>query len=56
MEEHNEDTLKLKKSTLWKAGTVVFGLLFLVTIFHDVTEEQTILLMMILFWATKMLP
>ena len=38
MEEH-EDTLKLKKSTLWKAGTVVFGLLFLVTIFHDVTEN-----------------
>jgi len=41
MEERNEDTFKLKKSTLWKVGTVVFGLLFLVTIFHDVTESGT---------------
>jgi len=41
MEEHNKDTLKLKKSTLWKAGTVVFGMLFLVTIFHDVTDGGT---------------
>lgn len=41
MEEHHGDTINLKKSTLWKAGTVVFGLLFLVTIFHDVTENGT---------------
>lgn len=32
-EEHHGDTIKLKKSTLWKAGTVVFGVLFLISLF-----------------------
>ena len=32
-EEHQGDTIKLKKSTLWKAGTVVFGVLFIITLF-----------------------
>jgi protein-disulfide isomerase len=33
MEEHHGNTIKLKKSTLWKAGTFLFGVLFIASIF-----------------------
>lgn len=33
MEEHHGDTIKFKKSSLWKAGTVVFGVLFIISLF-----------------------
>lgn len=42
MEEHKGETIQFKKSTLWKAGTVIFGLLFVITIFHDVTESESV--------------
>ncbi|MAG52526.1 MAG: disulfide bond formation protein DsbA [Nanoarchaeota archaeon] len=33
MEESNEGNITLKKSSLWKAGTFVFGLLFVISLF-----------------------
>lgn len=34
MEEHEqEEVVKVKKSTMWKAGTVVFGVLFIISLF-----------------------
>ena len=42
MEEHKGETVQFKKSTLWKVGTVIFGLLFVITIFHDVTENGSV--------------
>ncbi|MAF50853.1 MAG: disulfide bond formation protein DsbA [Nanoarchaeota archaeon] len=33
MDEHNEGSITLKKSSMWKAGTFVFGVLFVISLF-----------------------
>lgn len=35
-----EGTIHLKKSSLWKAGTIAFGILFVVVLFHDIYESD----------------
>ena len=36
MNEHeHQDSVKIKKSTMWKAGAIIFAVLFLISIFTD---------------------